>query len=456
MQSRHQIWRYILCLLLFVLMSYPLLAQEQVPNAQVPGYDPALLEELAQQNCVVPISSLGGQGHQISGVDADLTTQHPQSSSLPTLTLPDPEPTSSGLNDPGVAAILVVDSFDDTLGYNLSAAFNVMSQAEIDLAVSEGRITHGALVMNHINALLDLLGFKIASHNQDWLVWQQDETYIVVMKVDAVTYGPLEPPPPSQQPRPSTSTNVSNAIGAAMDKLRRYKVNGEEVERFVVNMSFAILPCTDVINFYNQGQTNSFDDYFANLPQPMTYDNLMPTVLQNTDPLRDLFSSVDDDRIQALVGVASAGNSALPFPFAPAIFPAVFSVSAQPAPLNLMSAVSMPATAYANAGEFVENGGWIQLVNPAGFYGPQMYADVYYLGTSFSGPALSTSLALELTQGVDIACIYDSGNTPHAAYAKNEEEQLVDPTTSGSTIEGLLQSGVWKNLNFQQERQTNC
>ena len=456
MQSRYRIWRYIFCLLLFALMSYPLLAQDDGE----PVYSEEVKQELEGQNCAVPISSLGGQGHQISGVEAELTTLHPQTSSLPTLIPSDPESGATMTGGTGVAAVLVVDSFNDVLNYDLTFAINATDQDQIDKAVANGEITHGAVVMNHINSLLYLLGFKLVqqdSNQADWLLWQKDDINIVVMKVDAVSYGPIES-------IPTTTQQVNNAIEAAITSLRNdvaseisNQVNGMPINRFVVNMSFAILPCAEVIDFYNQGQEHSFDDYFKSIG--ISYEQLLVTVLQQGEPLTRLFTNdgvIAGELAEALIGVASSGNSGLAFPFAPAIFPVIFSVSAQSAPLELMTPRRVPLVAYANAGEFIENGGWIQLVNPAKLYAGPEFPEVFYLGTSFSGPALSTSLALELTEGVDVPCVFNGGNVPTVAYAGPVESQILNQGPGVPDIPTLLSSGIWGNIDFQMVRQGAC
>ena len=456
-QSKRQISLVVFLLFLIVFSAHPLLAQEDETPTPIPGLNEEENKEIRSSNCAVPVSALGGQGHHGSGVDLEMTTREPVSFSAPDFST---FPPNMGAVDPGPdpVAILVVDAFNDELDYDLSAAFMANNDEELNIAVSDGKITHGALVMNHTNALLESLGFGKADEEPgQWLLWEKNGQLILVMKVDAIIYGPIN----NDNVLRATSAEVRNRIAEAVSTIRELGLGiGVPFNRFVVNMSFAILPCQEVLDFYDQGIHSSFDEYFAEVSAPEA--SFLPVIIRSNDPLIELFSDPNREYIpadvDAFIGVASSGNSALPFPFAPAIAPVIFSASAQPARMDFAPPISYTVTDYANGGEFIEDGGWFQLVNPAGIHSvpSPSSTNVYYLGTSFSAPALSIRIALELTKGAQNPCLYNDGDIPTVAYAGPYERLIQITATMGSTVGPLLDSPVWHNLIFEPVRNALC
>lgn len=170
------------------------------------------------------------------------------------------------------------------------------------------------------------------------------------------------------------------------------------VTKFVINMSFALVPCNDDLNFTLQEYENnalSFDDFSLHLNALIgaTYGNVYVDVrsliktgnffeftkcLLSEDPYAEEFyeRACDNTKISAdtnIVLVGAAGNSQNPFAFAPAIWDQVVSVSACDKEFD--------PSCYSNTGEVMMDGS-------------TRFTDV--IGTSFASPRLALAEAKRL------------------------------------------------------------
>lgn len=442
--------------------------------------DVVIPTDLRNQNCTTPISTLGGQGHQVSPVSGGLTTMQPSAFTLPALDLSQEELTALNSTDTGPVAILVVDSFNDSLNpvYDLSGVFDVTTEVELTDAVDTREISHGALVMNHINVLLGEMGYSPVEESVEmarsagdpnvyyyYVSWDTGSTQIYVVAVDAISYGPIE--------HGDVLKTTEEAKTEIVEVLSKF-VNDFDVHRFVVNMSFAILPCEELLDFWTteaastQGSFN-FGDYLASIsgvdliaPSVPTPDPLMH-FLSVPNEVLEYFGGFED---RAFVPVASSGNSKLEFPFWPAISSRVLSVGAPEAPPLVGALASPDAPRYANDGDFAENGGWYQLAKPADMYQTNAPDDnqtrpvnIYYLGTSFSAPTMSTRIALWLSTNVDEPCISNPGDIPQVAFAGPHEEGIeaaVDAKSIPLFISQSLADMVWSNRDLFVTRNNRC
>ncbi len=247
---------------------------------------------------------------------------------------------------------------------------------------------------------------------------------------------------------------VISALEEAVNRLAE-----EGVERFVVNMSFVIIPCQDEdLNFDfgeflsrredNRGhsivsEVGGDTEYVQELLQDsrVTYieeDGLnteeaservrgrseeqqerqggQPEFVQqrlqftrlfenpqlNSDPLRDFFRSTD----YLIVPIASAGNFKWRRPFFPARWPEVLSVSAT-------EDSDLRFWLHSNNGEVTVPGAWY------------LFDDgVYRAGTSFAAPVLSMMSAIDLTQATPTCGV--RGNSPNLTHGNYDNMLLLE------------------------------
>ena len=164
------------------------------------------------------------------------------------------------------------------------------------------------------------------------------------------------------------------------------------VADIAVNMSFAVVPCSVLIDFDLSGFP-TFESYIAALlaSNPgTTLAEIRRAIITpiSPDPLYNLISGTLFQ--PSTVYIAAAGNYSLTFPMYPAAWPEVVSVSSH-------DVGSTTISAFSNRGEVMITGGWFRLTNPAGINGPMTNAPrVVYQGTSFSAPAASVFTAIDL------------------------------------------------------------
>ena len=368
-----------------------------------------------------------GQGFRARGATGGLAALQPPYTAMPTAIT---NPAILGEEVYNLAAlsdlsrnvtILVIDDFngDTTLSpvkppvyklgkdvYKLSErSFSTnlntrLSQLDTELARLEttNQISHGAMVMNHINAMilgsghysageLDISDGRVSIKNI------HTGRYIHVQAVDTEDLDTSE-----------VASRMNAALQTELDKNRK---------QIVVNMSFAIVPCT------------VRDDFEANRALYPTFQHYSNEVATANDALRGTTETVtqfrnrvrreltrpfDGDPIQTLIKsnnvtvqlgttgnliyVAAAGNFGLGYSMFPAAWPEVVSASSNDADATTRSVFS-------NKGEVMLTGAWTILTNPAGINGTSSDNNkVVYAGTSFSSPALSVFSAFDIAQAV--------------------------------------------------------
>lgn len=169
----------------------------------------------------------------------------------------------------------------------------------------------------------------------------------------------------------------------------RRAINTTDYDFYIINMSFAIVPC-DVVT--------DFEAYIEEISDDPEYDDLMEVGEYLESLLVDAdYSQVANDPMSTMfteyniVGVASAGNFGLDFPFYPAAFDGVISVSGSEDANDFYSSASfMPQNNFPLLGwdeaNLISNDGEVMM--------PGRLRDVR--GTSYAAPRLSYAVALYL------------------------------------------------------------
>jgi hypothetical protein len=234
-----------------------------------------------------------------------------------------------------------------------------------------------------------------------------------------------------------TTDVVASRIQDAMD--------ANPADYYVVNMSFAIIPCEYMQAFADYGsqllnaQKGKDANRYRSLFQRTVvfYSGTVFPVMsqkaqtvQNLDPLQELLAAYSG----TVVPVASAGNFGLDFPFWPGAWGQVVSVSASTGEGFYPSASwdkknDIPLL----TSDSVQPGKTQRISNYGEVMMPGEYASESgnVLGTSFAAPRLSLVMASYLSQVGASFCRKSDGNP-------------------------ALASGDWENLTLQQAAQQHC
>jgi hypothetical protein len=268
-------------------------------------------------------------------------------------------------------------------------------------------------------------------------VWSFDSSYLTLVAVDTDDFNTAE-----------ISTLIQEAIDLFKHGFQLGNLTVPSVSRFVLNMSFGIVPCDPfevslVVSLKDYDSIiNSDEDLKAlrealNAQVPPISDEDKLSVLWQARPLiakifdhdnpEKMLGTFAKDLLKAklealqakyqIINVAASGNfgvldSGQPgymYPFAPAIWDNVLSVSA--------SEDGKPSNkaAYANPGEVIIDdsipGKTLTLVYGSTF-SPSNPDLTNVEGTSFSAPKLSYYSALYLLSGFSTPCIPTAGPTP--------------------------------------------
>jgi hypothetical protein len=310
---------------------------------------------------------------------------------------------------PYTVAILVADDFGNTDLADVQAAsadncaVNLESQAYFARGASAAPITepHGAIVVEELSGLLDDVG----------------ATNIDLVQVDI---------------QGLTTADAADQIATALDDT--------DADFVVLNMSFAIIPCefvqdfadyqTQLMNAQNAGDVNRHRSLFRRAV--IFYDDtVFPAMsqraqdLQDLDPLQTLFT----DRNANVIPVASAGNFGMDYPFWPAAWAQVVSVSGSTGQGFFASAAwDKKKDTPLLTGDFVMPNNKNRISN----YGEVMMPGQYdsasagmVIGTSFAAPRLSVAMALYVSQVGPAVCRYDEGG-PALAYGEWDNLALAD------------------------------
>jgi hypothetical protein len=193
-------------------------------------------------------------------------------------------------------------------------------------------------------------------------------------------------------------------------------VNQSTADFIVVNMSFAIVPCGMVDTFEEYlDELNDSDNFNDVLELQAMLDELLSTtydpdaIAQQVleDDLNQMFAA----NIGRVFAVASAGNFGLPFPFYPAGWDNIISVSGSEAYFDFYEPDSFePDTTYPLLGfGLVENG---LSDRPISNYGEIMMPGQYYdiIGASYAAPRLSYLIGHYLAQAGSDYCRTGDGD----------------------------------------------
>lgn len=284
-------------------------------------------------------------------------------------------------------AILVVDDF--SAGTAPDDALNMLLTGT---PVESLDIIHGEMVYAHINSLLEAAGLNQIFSDDDHTDWEANGVPLVtVVKVRVTNYNTVA---------------VSDEIGTHVRLLEDNSPLSQPIFRFVVNMSFSILPC-DTANPYQeftQGTPGaSLRDFYE-----QTIDSngdlvafrqwlMGQLALVQSDPLLNLsIDFTDGDQgdffTENSVLIASAGNEPeLDFPLYPGAWDTVIGVSAYEGDPNTRTIWNG-----SSIGDAILSGAWYQ------FRGEEFY----YAGTSFAAPVMSIIAALRLTNAAN-ECPFD-------------------------------------------------
>ncbi|MCA9840116.1 MAG: S8/S53 family peptidase [Trueperaceae bacterium] len=284
------------------------------------------------------------------------------------------------------SALLIVDDFNGGT-YNLGKevfTLTSLNSAKFSNLKTKRQYSHGALVMHHVESLLENSGFyhrplAATVDNTNIRVWQaSNQTYLVVIAVDTGL---------------SDSRTIRNLTQAQLQQLQtgietkwgRISIDGP----VAINMSFAFMPCAIQDDFIWSNLT-SFEAYMQelwvkNAHLNLSYDEFVKLVIDLTNQANDPLLTLLQDPIWGAsehVYVASSGNYGLPYAMYPAQWPEVISVSGSSTddPINRNQK-------FFNSGEILEQGAWFSLAPKS---------QVYYAGTSFSAPTVSVFSALDL------------------------------------------------------------
>ncbi len=209
------------------------------------------------------------------------------------------------------------------------------------------------------------------------------------------------------------SDATSNAIAP---NLRGLVERSRDVDLFIINMSFAMIPCeflSEVADFQDALEATDSESQAAQI-----IDQTSQFIDQTVSPAADNRANDPDDRdllhdtLERLSGrviaVASAGNFGLDYPFYPGAWDGVLSISASngdgfyaPELWDDETDVPMLSVLEGDASQRVSNYGEIMLP------GEYDYEGDLIIGTSFAAPRMTALLAYYALQVGENYCITD-------------------------------------------------
>lgn len=262
-------------------------------------------------------------------------------------------------------------------------------QGQIDVIEAAQGLSHGALVMNHILALINATGELHADFSSlkrsgvvEFKSLDTDGVRLVVLGVD--TEG-------------GETGRIAPELMVALERV----FDTKDIRKAVVNMSFAIVPCSILEDF--EAVKDEYQDFSAYAEalkdankglqggyNSSEFLNIIQSILSTPFDGDPLVNAIEEQAAWAadVLYVASAGNYSLPYSMFLGALPRVVSVSSfdidAPASLSVFS----------NYGEVVHSGAWFNLVDATGLLGVGS-SQVAYAGTSFSAPDVSTFSAFD-------------------------------------------------------------
>jgi hypothetical protein len=391
-------------------------------NMHLLGLDGKALVDPTLGNCPVDEFRIPGERPRARGVAGGIGVLNASYPGAPTAL---GYPTGTGNYVKNVAALygtssrdvalIVLDDFGsgvyklDKAVYDLSTLSfptgDPLSRAiAIEEALNElqtlGKLSHGALVLNHINALLVAGGYTIANATVDSVLFKNPVSgkYILVKAINTEGFN---------------TSMFAPRLEAAFLELR-----SSGYSSMAINMSFAIVPCSVRNDFANNRASYptlekyaeevasingvALDTVFRTIRRPVSND-LLYAVIRGE-------AQVPPIPGETRVYVAAAGNYGLTYPMFPAAWPEVISVSSHD--------IGAGFSDFSNRGEVMITGAWFRLSNPAllnGGFGNS--PKVVYAGTSFAAPAVSVFTAYDLASSVPECALQTAAPTrPDLAY----------------------------------------
>ena len=247
-----------------------------------------------------------------------------------------------------------------------------------------GEISHGALVLSHLNSMLGSL------EDASFVSQPRDDTFIFsfrgqTMVVKAVDIAGMN----------------TDAMVPALDNALTTLDYDYGITKVAVNMSFALVPCRVLQAAQDQG-FSSLDEYLEALAatgELGTMDEILGSFGDEIDPVSDSFIIRLNDYDENLAYIASAGNFARDYPMYPALADNVLSVSSHDFDSGLLSN-------FTNYGEVSAPG---ELFNIDDTVTGISNSYIAYAGTSFSSPEMTLFAALDLSQKIP-GCFEHSPN----------------------------------------------
>ncbi len=306
--------------------------------------------------------------------------------------------------------LLVADEFGGVFSLPVGLfGLGEESVAKVDQMRSRHELPHGALVMNHLHALIQGTGLfdqpqELGTQSEQTLAEAATYTWTNKATHATLTVAPVDLGDMTEEP--ITTGDIANAIDQA--------IQGTE-GRVVVNMSWNVLPCATVDEFRsNITAYDTFEKYVLALAEAAVgqgddalalVDDLIwllstaggqpdsPDTIN--DPLFGLLRRVAGKEEGVLV--ASAGNFRLDFPLLPAALSSVIGVGA--------SSDGLPPPVFANRGDVRATAAWYMLTGALGEARVYGEGEVGYAGTSYAAPVVSLYAALALGNSTDDHCL---------------------------------------------------
>jgi hypothetical protein len=345
-------------------------------------------------NCAVNAFSLPGQGFHLSGSGFHLSgstgglTLQPVSTALPAsnagVQLSD---TFGKFDAQHNAAVVIVDDFADQ-GYRLSEALFTLNDPELltrellENLMRRGEFSHGALVFNH--ALAVIAGSKqyaLSDIAPDFVLFEHrgSGAQLFVYKVDTQGFD---------------SGVISQQLDGALKTLHQ-----RGIKRFVINMSFVLLPCSAVEDFTRHlDMFPTFESYWQAITGAAEGDPSfellfegLTQIADHSDPLAQYLGH-EVQGYGEVVHIASSGNFRRKYQMAPAAWDHVVGVSAS----NWED--PNDGDFFSNTGQVMDIGAWFHITNihPAINGHNQHVSLLSYAGTSFSAPNVAVFSAFDL------------------------------------------------------------
>ena len=277
------------------------------------------------------------------------------------------------------------------------------------LSVTENaELTHGAMVAQHSVEMLLQLGYRFDGQPRPRPAAPGLDPYEVMHWYDpdhgeqAVEAGTIVLQ--YVNINGMDTSGIASAIRAHLDHHREGTAAEAGItRRFVVNMSFVILPCAVTDDLASSG-INNFEDYVAAVAavNGVAQDDAGGAVTDVSAedalaaylacPYPDGQSCAGDaNPLEALVHVASSGNFGVEFELYPAAYANVISVGALDVLETQPSRYSATAAGFSNPANVLAPGAMFRLVRQDG-------NTIAYAGTSFAAPIVSVFLVHDMGQ----------------------------------------------------------